>query len=162
MFDVDACCLLDFSIQVTSEKVFARRKIRQTRTAGHVVASLDKTLYDNYLCLVASNKQQIYVGRSQKRRPESLENGQLLSGCGFAGLSMGMGFPWESHGMGWYGTARIAFPVGPMGHKIFTLKNRFSFVLSLCERKWCRNSMDLKIQQVVLVVSIWILWPIKG
>ena len=32
---------------------------------GHVVASLDKTLYDNYLCLVASNKQQIYVGRSQ-------------------------------------------------------------------------------------------------
>ena len=33
---------------------------------GHVVASLDKTLYDNYLCLVASNKQQIYVGRSQK------------------------------------------------------------------------------------------------
>ena len=32
---------------------------------GHVVASLDKTPYDNYLCLVASNKQQIYVGRSQ-------------------------------------------------------------------------------------------------
>ena len=31
----------------------------------HVGASLDKTLYDNYLCLVASNKQQIYVGRSQ-------------------------------------------------------------------------------------------------
>ena len=26
---------------------------------GHVVASLDKTLYDDYLCLVASNKQQI-------------------------------------------------------------------------------------------------------
>jgi len=25
----------------------------------HVVASLDKTLCDNYLCLVASNKQQI-------------------------------------------------------------------------------------------------------
>ena len=37
---------------------------------GHVVASLDNTLYDNYFCLVASNKQQIYVGRSQ---PESLE-----------------------------------------------------------------------------------------
>ena len=32
---------------------------------GHVVASLDKTLYDNYLCLVASNKQQIYEGRGQ-------------------------------------------------------------------------------------------------
>jgi len=26
---------------------------------GHVVASVDKTLYDDYLCLVASNKQQI-------------------------------------------------------------------------------------------------------
>ena len=26
---------------------------------GHVAASLDKTLYDDYLCLVASNKQQI-------------------------------------------------------------------------------------------------------
>ena len=26
------------------------------------------------------------------------------------------GFPWEmSHGMGWDGTARIAFPMGPMG-----------------------------------------------
>ena len=31
---------------------------------------------------------------------------------------MRMGFPWESHGkchMGWDGTARIAFPMGPMG-----------------------------------------------
>ena len=26
---------------------------------GHAVASLDKTIYDNYLCLVALNKQQI-------------------------------------------------------------------------------------------------------
>ena len=26
---------------------------------GHVVASFNKTLYDDYLCLVASNKQQI-------------------------------------------------------------------------------------------------------
>jgi len=26
---------------------------------GHVVASLDKALYDDYLCLVALNKQQI-------------------------------------------------------------------------------------------------------
>ena len=32
---------------------------------GHVIASLDKTLYDHYLCLVASNKQQVYVKRSQ-------------------------------------------------------------------------------------------------
>ena len=27
--------------------------------SGHVVASLNKTLYDNYLCLEASNKQQV-------------------------------------------------------------------------------------------------------
>jgi len=26
---------------------------------GHVVASLDKAIYDDYLCLVVSNKQQI-------------------------------------------------------------------------------------------------------
>ena len=32
---------------------------------GHVVVSLDKTLYDHYLCLAASNKQQIYMERSQ-------------------------------------------------------------------------------------------------
>ena len=50
---------------------------------GHVVASLDKTLYDDYLCLVASNKLQIYVGRSQNVKRKAWENGQLLSGCGF-------------------------------------------------------------------------------
>ena len=36
----------------------------------------------------------------------------------FVGLSMGMGFPWESYGkcsMGWDGTARISFSMGPMG-----------------------------------------------
>ena len=32
---------------------------------GHVVVSLDTMLYDNYLCLVASKKQQICVGKSQ-------------------------------------------------------------------------------------------------
>ena len=35
----------------------------------------------------------------------------------FAGLSMGMGFPWEYDGkcpMGWDGTARIAVTAGPM------------------------------------------------
>jgi len=26
---------------------------------GHIVESLDKALYDDYFCLVASNKQQI-------------------------------------------------------------------------------------------------------
>jgi len=30
----------------------------------HVVASLDKAFYDNYLCLVASNKQANLLGRS--------------------------------------------------------------------------------------------------
>ena len=31
----------------------------------------------------------------------------------FAGLSMGMGFPWESsHGMGWDGTAHICISHG--------------------------------------------------
>ena len=35
-------------------------------TPGHVVASLNKTFYDDYLCLVALNKQQIYVGRSHR------------------------------------------------------------------------------------------------
>ena len=32
---------------------------------GHVVTSLDKALYDDYLCVVTLNKQQIYVGISQ-------------------------------------------------------------------------------------------------
>ena len=32
---------------------------------GHIAELLDKTLRDGYVCLVASNKQQIYVGRSQ-------------------------------------------------------------------------------------------------
>ena len=36
-----------------------------TRVLVTLVPSLDKTLYDDYLCLVASNKQQIYVERSQ-------------------------------------------------------------------------------------------------
>jgi len=36
------------------------RDLDSTPTLGaHVVASLDKVLYDDYLCLVASNKQQI-------------------------------------------------------------------------------------------------------
>ena len=47
---------------------------------GHVIASLDNTLYGDHLCLVAANKQKIYVGRSQL---ESLEYSQLLRGCGF-------------------------------------------------------------------------------
>ena len=37
---------------------------------GHVVASLDKTLYDHYLCLVTSNKQQIQWTRIQRNPQE--------------------------------------------------------------------------------------------
>ena len=33
---------------------------------GHVVASLDKTLYDDYLYLVASNKQEIQWTRIRR------------------------------------------------------------------------------------------------
>ena len=37
---------------------------------GHVVTSLDKTLYDDYLCLVASNKQQIQWTRIRRNLQE--------------------------------------------------------------------------------------------
>ena len=43
----------------------------------HVVASLDKGLYDDYFCLVSSNKRKIYVARSESK---SLECGEFLSG----------------------------------------------------------------------------------
>ena len=54
---------------------------------GHVPASLDKALYDDYLCLVASDKQQIYIEvkcstpklvrtiRPKKKAPPSLPCG---------------------------------------------------------------------------------------
>ena len=38
--------------------------------AGHVVASLDKMLYDDYLCLVALNKQQIQWTRIRRNPQE--------------------------------------------------------------------------------------------
>ena len=37
---------------------------------GHVVASLDKTRYDDYLCLVALNKQQIQWTRIRRNPQE--------------------------------------------------------------------------------------------
>ena len=37
---------------------------------SHVVASLDNTLYDGYLCLVASNKQQIQWTRIRRNPQE--------------------------------------------------------------------------------------------
>ena len=39
---------------------------------GHVVVSLDKTLYDDYLCSVASNKQQIQWTRIRKNPQEHI------------------------------------------------------------------------------------------
>ena len=43
---------------------------------GHVVTSLDKTLYNDYLCLVASNKQQNHwteIRRTQQEHQRALE-----------------------------------------------------------------------------------------
>ena len=47
---------------------------------GHVFASLEKAFYDDYLCMVASNKQQIQWAIIRKN---SQEHWKLLSRCGF-------------------------------------------------------------------------------
>ena len=48
---------------------------------GHaIVASLNKTFYDGYLCMVASNKQQIERAIIRKN---SQEDWKLLRSCGF-------------------------------------------------------------------------------
>jgi len=39
--------------------------------SGHVFSSLHKTLYDDYLCLVASNKQQIQWTKIRRNPEES-------------------------------------------------------------------------------------------
>jgi len=45
------------------------RDLDLTPTFGtHVVASLDKALYDDYLCLVGSNKQQIKCSQRINRK----------------------------------------------------------------------------------------------
>ena len=59
-----------------------RRMIRVQPRHGHVVEFLDKTLYDDYLCLVASTKQQILCARIWKIRrsvglPETLNQLQF-------------------------------------------------------------------------------------
>ena len=46
---------------------------------GHVVASLEKAFYDDYLYMVASNKQQIQWAIIRKNSEEHLK---LLSRCG--------------------------------------------------------------------------------
>ena len=48
---------------------------------GHMVASLDKTLYDDYLFLVASYKQK-FTREEVKRQPKSIQYVQFLSGRG--------------------------------------------------------------------------------
>ena len=50
---------------------------------SHAVASLDKTFYDDYLCLVASNKQQIYWIRIPKKNAGTLEHWKVRSSCEF-------------------------------------------------------------------------------
>jgi len=49
---------------------------------AYVVASLDKALYDDYSCLVASNRSQINSAE-YKNQPEHSQMDNSLSGCGF-------------------------------------------------------------------------------
>ena len=49
--------------------------------AGHVVGPLAKTLYDDYLCLVASNQQQIQWTRMQRNALEHWIVGNSLVGA---------------------------------------------------------------------------------
>ena len=48
---------------------------------GHVVVSLDKTLHDDYLCLVASNKLQIQWTRIQRNSQERWITVNSLAGA---------------------------------------------------------------------------------
>ena len=50
---------------------------------GHIVASLHKTLYNDYLCLVASNKQQIQWTRIRRNPQKTLDHWKHFSRCGF-------------------------------------------------------------------------------
>ena len=48
---------------------------------GHVVASLDNTLYNDYLCLMTSNKQQIQLAKIQKNPHKHWIYGNSLAGA---------------------------------------------------------------------------------
>ena len=48
---------------------------------GHVVASLDKTFYDDYLCLVASNEQQTQWTRIRRYPQEHWITGNSYTGA---------------------------------------------------------------------------------
>jgi len=51
------------------------RELGSTPTfIGFVVASLDKTLYDDYVCLVASNKQQIQWQEVKEPKNSEMDN----------------------------------------------------------------------------------------
>ena len=65
--------------KATEQSVFKTTLIAYSKFnphPGHVVASLDKTLQNNYLCLVASNKQQIQWTSIQRNPREHWINGK--------------------------------------------------------------------------------------
>ena len=57
--------------------------VGSTRTPGHVVASLDKTFYDDYLCLVASKQAANSVDKNSKLFTQTLNHWKLLRKCEF-------------------------------------------------------------------------------
>ena len=50
--------------------IFFMNTIAKRHVKRMIVASLDKTLYDDYLCLVVSNKQQVQWTRIRKTTQE--------------------------------------------------------------------------------------------
>ena len=52
-------------------------RMTSVQPTPYVVASLDKTLYDDYLCLVASNKQQMHWKKTQKNPLEYFGNAAM-------------------------------------------------------------------------------------
>jgi len=72
------------------------RNLGSTPTlVAYAVGSLYKALYDDYLCLVALNKQQI-KWLLVKETSKKLWNEQLLSGCGFVQkYSATVAFSWQ-------------------------------------------------------------------
>jgi len=69
---------IGFKCRFYGECVNTRTRDLGTCTTPTVVASLDKAHYNNYLCLVASNKQQIHWEEA-KEAIGKLGNRQLLS-----------------------------------------------------------------------------------
>ena len=76
------CLMFRFIESIVDFSNCANKYFNPKLHPGHVAVSVDKTHYDECLCLVASNKQHIYLRRSQTSTV-GLECGQLLSGWGF-------------------------------------------------------------------------------